>query len=91
MLSFYCLISLLTDVVAAYKELQKEKVALEESLRALSIVQSADSTDPGCVQLANNQIQLVEPSGNEELNCSEQNATEFTVKCGTHLYYDINF
>jgi hypothetical protein len=32
------------DVVAAYKELQKEKVALEESLHVLSLTQTTGSS-----------------------------------------------
>jgi len=36
----------LADVVSAYKELQQEKIALEESLRALSSVRSSEEHSP---------------------------------------------
>ena len=36
----------LTDVVSAYKELQQEKIALEDSLRALSCARSSKDNSP---------------------------------------------
>jgi hypothetical protein len=54
-----------TDVVVAYKELQREKVALEESLKALSLADSSSSTDTRSF-LRKNQKKVAESAGDDE-------------------------
>lgn len=52
-----------TDVVTAYKELLREKTALEASLKALSTAQNSSSSDTKTTPIAKTQKQLVESTG----------------------------
>jgi len=58
-----------TDVVTAYKELQREKIALEESLKALSV--SRPCVDEYAVQSQKDLDLVIEHPAEDSSICSE--------------------